>query len=336
MRRRIILLSGQVASGKSILARNLEDRFGMNVLSTSNWLKSELESRGRPGGRATLRQEGDRLDEETNGTWVLKVLDRDLRANDTSDSVVVDAVRKEKQIDAIRNAYGTAVTHIHMKAATPVLAQRYDTRQKESDNPDSMTYADVRRINTELMVDKLQNIADVVVDSDRCTQEDVLVRVASRLGLYGLASSGYVDVIVGGQYGSEGKGQIAAFLAEEYDLLLRVGGPNAGHTVFELPKPYTYHQLPSGTRRNDNASLLIGPGAVLDVDKLLVEIAERQVDVERLRIDGAAMIISEEDKENEKGLVAGIGSTGQGGGAALSRRILAARLRIYLACLGHR
>ena len=68
--------------------------------------------------------------------------------------------------------------------------------------------------------------------------------------------------------------------------------------------------------------MLIGPGAVLDVDKLLVEIAECKVDVDRLGIDGAAMIISEEDKENEKGLVAGIGSTGQGPGAALSRRIL--------------
>ena len=68
--------------------------------------------------------------------------------------------------------------------------------------------------------------------------------------------------------------------------------------------------------------MLIGPGAVLDVDKLLVEIAECKVDVGRLGIDGAAMIISEEDKENEKGLVAGIGSTGQGAGAALSRRIL--------------
>ena len=67
---------------------------------------------------------------------------------------------------------------------------------------------------------------------------------------------------------------------------------------------------------------LIGPGAVLDVDKLLVEIAECKVDVGRLGIDGAAMIISEKDKEDEKGLVAGIGSTGQGAGAALSRRIL--------------
>ena len=321
MDRRIILLSGPVASGKTTLGRNLADRFGMQVLGTRDWLMSELENRGR-GGRADLQQEGERLDQETNGTWVLQGLDRDLRAMGTSKGVVVDSVRIEKQIDAIRDAYGAAVTHIHITAPLPALGQRYDTRQQESAVPEPMTYEDVRRNSTEYSVDELQDIADVVVDSDRCTQEDVLVRVASRLGLFGTASTGYVDVIVGGQYGSEGKGQVAAFVSGEYDLLIRVGGPNAGHTVFELPTPYTHHQLPSGTRRNESARLLIGAGAVLDVHKLLAEIAECKVDVGRLGIDGAAMIISKEDKENEKALIAGIGSTGQGGGAALSRRIL--------------
>ena len=321
MDRRIILLSGPVASGKTTLARNLADQFGIRVLRTRDWLLSELEDAGQVE-RADLQQEGDRLDQETDGTWVLKGLARDLRSRGSSESVVVDSVRIEKQIDAIRNAFGAVVMHIHMTAPMPVLSERYDQRQQESADSSSMSYKDVRRNYTESQVDKLQSVADVVVDSDRCTEEDVLVRVASRLGLYGLASSGYVDVIVGGQYGSEGKGQIAAFLSSEYDLLIRVGGPNAGHTVFELPKPYTYNQLPSGTKRNENARLLIGPGAVLDVDKLLVEIAERKVDVHRLGIDGAAMIISGKDKETEKALVASIGSTGQGAGAALARRIL--------------
>ena len=315
------MLSGPVASGKTTLAHNLASRFGMKVLRTRDWLISELENRGQ-GGRDDLRREGERLDQETDGAWVLQGLDRDWRSDGASESVVVDSVRIVKQIDAIRGAYGVAVTHIHMTAPVTALSQRYDERQQSSASPDSMTYEDVRRNKTELLVDKLQDVADVVVDSDRCTREDVLVRVASRLGLYGSATSGYVDVIVGGQYGSEGKGQIAAFMSGEYDLLVRVGGPNAGHTVFELPEPYTHHQLPSGTRRNGTVRLLIGPGAVLDVDKLLVEIAECKVDVSRLGIDGSAMIILEEDKENEKELVAGIGSTGQGGGAALSRRIM--------------
>ena len=321
MDRRIILLSGPVASGKTTLATKLVKQFSLKILRTRAWLKSALEDGGRPG-RADLQREGEQLDQETNGTWVLKGLDRDLRGTKSSEGVVIDSVRTEEQIAAIRNAYGTSVTHIHLTAPMPALGQRYEERQQESAIPDSMTYEDVRRNNVECKVGSLHSIADVVVDTGQCTQEDVLVRVASRLGLYGTTNAGYVDVIVGGQYGSEGKGQIAAFLSGEYDLLIRVGGPNAGHTVFELPTPYTHHQLPSGTRRNESARLLIGPGAVLDVDKLLVEIADCNVDVDRLGIDGAAMVISKEDKATEKELVAGIGSTGQGGGAALSRRIL--------------
>jgi len=65
-------------------------------------------------------------------------------------------------------------------------------------------------------------------------------------------------------YGSEGKGNIAYYLAPEYDVLMRVGGPNAGHKVPTTPQPYTHRLLPSGTRANPSALLLIGPGATLD------------------------------------------------------------------------
>ena len=164
-------------------------------------------------------------------------------------------------------------------------------------------------------------MADIVIDTNRCTNEDVLVRAASHLGLYSSNSVGYVDVLVGGQYGSEGKGQVAGYISKEYDLLVRVGGPNAGHKVFAQPEPYTHHLLPSSTTKSD-AKLLIGPGAVLDLSVLLDEIAECGVDVERLRIDRQAMIITDQDKPNEETLVERIGSTGRGIGAATARRIM--------------
>src|SRR5438034_10394133 len=88
------------------------------------------------------------------------------------------------------------------------------------------------------------------------------------------------SVIVGGAYGSEGKGQISAYLAPEYDFLLRVGGPNAGHSVYEVPRPYVFHHLPSGTRVS-NANLIIGPGAVLYVPQLQREISECRVSYDR-------------------------------------------------------
>src|SRR2546425_9006 len=153
---------------------------------------------------------------------------------------------------------------------------RFDVRRTK-DGLDLPSYKAVRENPTERQVDSLRNIADVVIDTQRCTIDDILVRAGSHLRLLPTTSSGYVDVVVGGQYGSEGKGQISAHLSKEYDLLVRVGGPNAGHAVFEEPKPYKFQQLPSGTRKSQ-VRLLLGPGSVIDLKVLLREIAECQID----------------------------------------------------------
>ena len=158
-----------------------------------------------------------------------------LQGEATSTNVVVDSVKIREQIDAIRDSYGPSVTHVHMTAPLAVLTSRYESRESSPSQEERLSYQDVRLNETESLVDGLSEIADVVIDSDRCTEEDVLVRVASHLRLYGEESAGWADVVVGGQYGSEGKGQIAAYLASDYDLLVRVGGPNAGHKVFERP-----------------------------------------------------------------------------------------------------
>jgi adenylosuccinate synthase len=177
---------------------------------------------------------------------------------------------------------------------------------------------------TEKDIETLNEIADVVVDTQRCNSKDVFVRVVSRLEGHPSRGRGYVDVIIGAQYGSEGKGQIAGFLSKEYDLLVRVGGPNAGHSVY-VPslkgESYVHHHLPSGTLKS-KAKLLIGPGAVINPKKILEEINECKVRPERLIIDRNAMIISDKDIANEADLKKAIGSTGQGVGAATARRIM--------------
>jgi adenylosuccinate synthase len=83
---------------------------------------------------------------------------------------------------------------------------------------------------------------------------------------------------------------------------------------------YTHRQLPSGTRATDSP-LLLGPGAVLDVEVLMREIADCQVSAERLAVDPGALVIEQGDVRREIGLKNAIGSTGTGGGAALARRI---------------
>ena len=152
--------------------------------------------------------------------------------------------------------------------------------------------------------------------------EAVLVRSIALLGLYPRICTPLVDVIVGGQYGSEGKGNIVGHIAPEYFLLVRVGGPNAGHKVFAEPEPEAYFHLPSGTERAPKAQLLLGAGAVIYPPKLLQEISAHRVDAEKLSIDPLAMIIEDEDIEQEKTLLDTISSTAQGVGAASARKIM--------------
>lgn len=73
-----------------------------------------------------------------------------------------------------------------------------------------------------------------------------------------------IDVILGLQWGDEGKGKIVDFLAQDYDIVARFqGGPNAGHTLKFGGNKYVLHTVPSGIFREDLINL-IGNGVVLD------------------------------------------------------------------------
>lgn len=73
-----------------------------------------------------------------------------------------------------------------------------------------------------------------------------------------------VDVILGLQWGDEGKGKIVDYFAPQYDIIARFqGGPNAGHTLYVQDKKIVLHQIPSGIF-HQNTINLIGNGVVLD------------------------------------------------------------------------
>ena len=316
MAHRIIVLSGPVASGKTTLGDTLVTRYHFHHVKTRDLVRTLLQTELE---RKALQLDGEALDRKTQGHWVADALGREVLKLPSDATVLVDSVRIEAQVKAIRQAFGAAVAHVHLTAPLEELSRRYRKRRKRLKEMDS--YEDVRANPTERGVDELKKIADIVVDTDRSTMDQVVVRVAARLGLYGKRYERLVDVLVGGQYGSEGKGQIAAYLAPEYQVLIRVGGPNAGHTVYEEPTPFTFHQLPSGTRRNPAAQIVLGPGTMLSVERVIEEIARCEISKDRLAIDPQAMIIEEEDRHVENGLVASIGSTGQGVGAATVRKI---------------
>lgn len=134
-----------------------------------------------------------------------------------------------------------------------------------------------------------------------------------------------VTIVVGGQYGSEGKGKVAHYLAREMEasFAVRCGGPNSGHTVIdELGNARIFQQLPTAAILPE-VKLAICAGSYIDLDILYREINETNVDTDRLFIDPDAVIITPELKEREEagGLIDRIGSTGSGTGAAVAARI---------------
>jgi adenylosuccinate synthase len=134
-----------------------------------------------------------------------------------------------------------------------------------------------------------------------------------------------VTVVVGGQFGSEGKGKVAQCLAREQGAaaVVRVGGSNSGHTaVAPSGDRIILRHLPTAAV-DDGAICVLAPGSYLQVDVLLNEIEQVALDPERLIIDRNAFVITEADRAHESGsdLRARIGSTNSGTGAAVVRRV---------------
>lgn len=280
MHKLIVLLSGNVSVGKTTLSKGLMAHYSATVVKTKDVMKELAVSKlGKelPSERKALQDLGTKLDQDTNGEWVLTALKKHIAGLPAAheDVVVVDAVRILPQIKAIRRAYHFAVKHIHLEASTSALAKRYVGRGSGGVR-ELLSYSDVGTDPTESGVATLRQSADFVVNTERCTPEDILARVAANLGLVTRDYSRLVDVFVGGQYGSEGKGHIISYVAREYEVLVRVGGPNAGHKVFMDGGAVTHHQFPSGTLRTD-AKLLLAPGAVLNIELLLQEVAHCRV-----------------------------------------------------------
>lgn len=134
-----------------------------------------------------------------------------------------------------------------------------------------------------------------------------------------------VTVVVGGQYGSEGKGKVCAHLAltDDVDVMVWCGGPNSGHTVDMDTGRYELRQVPAGFV-NGRTRLLLAPGSLVDPSVFLREVELCALDPSRIGIDANAGVIEASDAaaEGAEGLRTRLGSTGVGVGASVSRRTL--------------
>ena len=145
-------------------------------------------------------------------------------------------------------------------------------------------------------------------------------------------------VVVGSQWGDEGKGKIVDWLSEQADVVVRFqGGHNAGHTLVIEGKTYKLRLLPSGIVRKDKISI-IGNGVVIDPWALLEEIQEIKdkgvrVDINNLIISESANLIlpfhKEMDEIREDAAGEGkIGTTRRGIGPAYEDKIGRRSIRV--------
>src|SRR5713101_3292936 len=134
-----------------------------------------------------------------------------------------------------------------------------------------------------------------------------------------------VTVVIGGQFGSEGKGKVAHFLAsqERATVAVRVGGPNSGHTVVdERGRRFVLRQLPAAAVL-PGMHCVLGPGSYIDPEVLSNEIALTGLPPERLKIDENAVIVTSAARQAERSarMWRSIGSTQSGTGAAVIMRV---------------
>ncbi len=134
------------------------------------------------------------------------------------------------------------------------------------------------------------------------------------------------DLIVGIQWGDEGKGKIVDRLAGEYDMVCRSqGGHNAGHTIWVDGVKYALHLIPSGVL-NPEAINVVGNGVVLSPESIIKEMVQFENLEGRLYISDKAHLnlyyhaLVDQAKERLKGDKA-IGTTGKGIGPAYADKI---------------
>lgn len=135
-------------------------------------------------------------------------------------------------------------------------------------------------------------------------------------------------VVIGAQWGDEGKGKIVDYLAEDAKYVVRyAGGPNAGHTIVVDGKQFALHQVPSGILY-PNKSVFLGAGMVIDPEALFNELQmlkDNGIDWEgRVFISDRAHIIlpgyRQMDKDRDAARKRPIGTTGRGIGIAYSEK----------------
>jgi len=137
-----------------------------------------------------------------------------------------------------------------------------------------------------------------------------------------------IDVVIDLQYGSTGKGLLVGWLAERgtHDTIMSAWAPNAGHTYIDsMGRKFIHTMLPNGIVGSCVQRVMMGPGSVIDMDKLSEEIDACEDILRRnlisIFIHPNAAVVTQEDRDIEYKTMTAIGSTKKGVGEAVINKI---------------
>lgn len=139
---------------------------------------------------------------------------------------------------------------------------------------------------------------------------------------------GRFNVVIDGQFGSTGKGKIAAYLDRNYqpEIVSTTNGPNAGHVAVVGTKSFLSKILPASAIQDEATGrktiYVIGAGAIFYVERLLEEMQMVGIPPERVWIHERAMVVTEEHKAAEQSATKHLASTMQGTAAAVVDKIM--------------
>jgi AAA domain len=181
--RSLLLLSGPLAVGKTAVRDQLVLTYGFSYLRSSQYLRACADRAGRSNDRKSMQNLGDRLDAETDYRWLIDDVALPAILNNPAQALwLIDAVRKARQIEHFRSAFGRAIFHVHFTAPESVLMGRYESRQRaQGDLADPTPYEMAIDHENERSARALIALADVVLDLSHLSADEAAQAVIGAL-----------------------------------------------------------------------------------------------------------------------------------------------------------
>lgn len=168
--KRLLLLSGPMASGKTSVSVNLQERYGFVPISSGSFLRQKLTAQNHPLDRHRLQELGDALDRDTDFSWLIdSVAIPAIQSQPEAENWLLDAARKPRQVELFRNRFLGAVRHVHILAPESVLLQRYAERGLDHL---AQYHAAILHPN-EQSARSLAGLADKILDTDKLNPSEI-------------------------------------------------------------------------------------------------------------------------------------------------------------------